>query len=184
MVFILDSSTSVTEANFVRVLQFCKDVISDADIDTGRVRVGALIYSSESEIMFHLNQFKSKEFVLDAIDEIPYIYGSTNTAEALRVVRTEMFTPMNGDRPNVDNVVMLITDGISSINSQRTIPEAEAAKAGGIHIFTIGIGLEDTTELNAIATDPASENSFVIPKFEELATLAENMFMSTCPGLL
>ena len=59
---------------------------------TGSVRVGALIYSTEVEIQFHLNQYRRKSDVLAAVDRIPYIYGSTNTADAMKSMRDEMFT--------------------------------------------------------------------------------------------
>lgn len=52
MVLILDASTSVTETNFKKMLQFCKDFLRTADIDSGNVRVGVLIYSSEVCIAF------------------------------------------------------------------------------------------------------------------------------------
>lgn len=185
IVFLLDSSTSVTEPNFVRMLQFCKDLIAYADIDSGELRVGVLVFSTAAEVMFHLNDFNKKSDIYDAIDEIPYIYGSTNTADALRVMRTEMFTLAHGDRPNADNVAVLIADGVSNfINAQYTVPEAEAAKADSIHIFGIGVGLDDITELNGIVSAPASENRFLVQNFEELNNLADVLYMSSCPGLL
>lgn len=62
---------------------------------------------------------------MKAIDNIPYIYGSTNTADALKVMRNQMFIPSRGDRSDAPNVCVLLTDGVSNINSRRTIPEAE-----------------------------------------------------------
>ena len=47
MVIILDASTSVTASNFKKMLDFCKNIIRNADIDAGYVRVGVLIYSTE-----------------------------------------------------------------------------------------------------------------------------------------
>ena len=38
--------------------------------------------------------------------------GNTNTTGALRETRTKIFTPENGDRPLVPNILILITDGI------------------------------------------------------------------------
>ena len=38
---------------------------------------------------------------MKAIDEIEYVYGFTNRADALRVMRTDMLSPENGDRPDV-----------------------------------------------------------------------------------
>jgi len=58
---------------------------------TGSVQIAALVYSTEVEIQFRLNQFKTKADVIDAIDKIPYIYGSTNTADGLESMRTDLF---------------------------------------------------------------------------------------------
>ena len=119
-----------------------------------------------------------------AIDNIPYIYGSTNTADALKTMRNRMFTLRNGDRPDVPNLVILITDGVSNINAQRTIPEAKRARDAEIHIYAIGIGLSDTRELDAIASVPASENSYAVQDFDELRGLDKRIFSAICPGSL
>ena len=37
LVIILDASTSVTEGNYKKVLQFIKNILRDADIDSGNV---------------------------------------------------------------------------------------------------------------------------------------------------
>ena len=71
---------------------------------------------------------------------IRYHYGSTNTAGGLEKMHREMFTPANGDRPGVPNICIILTDGISNIDPMRTIPNAEEARAAGIHIFAVGIG--------------------------------------------
>ncbi len=54
--------------------------------------------------------------------------GRTNTAEALLYLRSEMFTPFNGDRLDVPNYAVVITDGESNINEERTLPEAIEAR--------------------------------------------------------
>ena len=118
----------------------------------------------------------------DAIDEIPYIYGSTNTADAIETMRSQMFTARNGDRPGVPNIGIIVTDGVSNINSRRTIPEAENARQDDIHIYAIGIGLTDTRELDAMASVPAAENSFAVNDFDELRGLENRVFSALCPG--
>lgn len=137
-IFIFDASTSVTEANFKKMLDFAKDIVDKASVDSGGVRFGALIYSTEVEIQFHLNEYSTFSDVQDAIDQIPYIYGSTNSADALRTMHEVMFTEVNGDRPDVENIAFMITDGVSNINGRRTISEAEAAHAKGIRVYSIG----------------------------------------------
>ena len=47
LVIIIDSSTSVTAANFQKILNFIKDFVRVSDIDSGNVRVGVVLYSTE-----------------------------------------------------------------------------------------------------------------------------------------
>ena len=180
MVFVLDASTSVTELNFLVMKDFIKDFLFSANIDGGNVRVGMIIYSTEDHLQFHLNGYRNKIDLYTAIDDIPYRHGSTNTADALQTMRTQMFTAANGDRPGVPNVAIVITDGVSNINARRTIPEAESARADGIHIYAIGIGLTDTTELDGIASKPVAENSFNVQEFSGLRNLRHKVFSALC----
>jgi collagen type VI alpha len=181
MVFILDASTSVSEPNFNLMRGFILDFLSESHIDSGHVQVGVVIYSTDVYLQFHLNTYlNDKDGIFDAVKAIPYRYGSTNTADALKLMRTEMFTPQNGDRPGVKNVCIIITDGVSNINARRTISEAEQAHAQGIHIYAIGIGLTDYYEVDGIATPPPEENRFAIKEFTELRGLEETVFASIC----
>lgn len=140
LVIVLDSSTSVRRENFQKMLEFCKNLLSHANIDSGAVRVGVLIYSTTVRVEFYLEDYTTKEEVFRAIDNIDYMYGSTNTADGILKMRDEMFSSTYGDRPDVPNIGIVITDGVSNINSQRTISEAQLARAeDGIHIFAIGM---------------------------------------------
>ena len=170
----------MTEPNFDLMKDFIKDFLVEADIDNGNVKVGVIIYSTEEHVIFHLNEYHSKAEIYNAVDNIPYRYGSTNTADALKTMRTEMFTRGNGDREGVDNIAIVLTDGVSNINSRKTIPEAEETRANGIHIYAIGIGLTDTQELDGIASKPIDENRFAVQEFSELRDLRHHVFSSLC----
>lgn len=57
----------------------------------------------------------------------------------------------NGDRPNVPNVAVLITDGPSNKDSRQTVPNAQSARNAGINIFVIGVGSQvDPVEMKSI----------------------------------
>ena len=87
-----------------------------------------MIFSTNPQIEFHLNEFSTKADVFAAIDNIPYIYGSTNTADALEMMWSQMYTARNGDRPGIPNTCVIITDGVSVLNQERTIPEARVSE--------------------------------------------------------
>lgn len=184
IIIILDSSTSVGTDNYEKMKGFCKDFLQNADLDSGNVRVGIVSYSTGVEEEFYLKSYSSTTDIMAAIDKIPYRYGSTNTADSLKVMRTKMFTAAMGDRPDVPNICLILTDGVSNVNSRRTIPEAELARNAGIHIYAIGIGLQDTKELDAMATPPKEDNSFNVQSFDELSVLSERVFEAFCPGMV
>lgn len=182
LVFAFDSSTSVTRENFLSMLNFAKDMLRDAEMDSGSVRVGALVYSSAVQIQFDLHTYSTKRDILEAFNRIPYIPGRTNTAEALRAIRTKMFKARKGDRDHVEDVVVFITDSTSDRNTRKTIPEARKLWFKKIHVYAVGVGLRDTRELHGIATPPASKNSFTVRSFSELAALPARMLEGRCQG--
>ena len=73
--------------------------------------------STEVQVNFPLDRYANKHSLFAAIRSIPYILGSTNTADGLRVLRSQVFNQANGDRPDVPNAAIIITDGISNLNS-------------------------------------------------------------------
>ena len=92
-----------------------------------------------------------------------------------------MFTAQRGDRPDVPNIAIVVTDGISNINAQRTIPEAQSAKDSGVHIFAIGVGLSGNTfELDAMASEPVEDNRFSVQQFDRLADIGTRLFDGVC----
>ncbi|XP_076075787.1 matrilin-2-like [Mytilus galloprovincialis] len=180
IVIMLDSSTSVGNDNYTKMTNFCKAFLKHADIDSGNIRVGVLSYSTFVHVEFHLNDCNTTPDIMEAIGAIRYRSGATNTADGLKIMRTQMFTAPNGDRNGVTNKLLILTDGVSNINPLNTIPEAEQARADGIHIYTIGIGLKDNQELYAMVSVPAAENSFSLQDFDELAGLSDSLFNDIC----
>ena len=176
LVFILDASGSVGLNNFELMKTFTKNLLKSADIDNDYVRVGVNVFSNYNKVVFNLNTYDNKNDVFDAIDAVPYEGASTFLQEALDTVRTEMFTEVNGDRDDVQNVAIVVTDGVSQGNP---IQSADEAKSEGIHIFAIGIGSNlDTVQLEGIANNPA--DMFLIENFDALAAIERNVFETVC----
>merc|ERR1711962_1855571 len=177
LVFVLDASGSVTPDNFGKVKNFVKKFLLEADIDGGKVRVGVNVYSTFNEVAFNLNTYSSKKDVLNAIDALSFKGQGSRLGSALETMSSEMFTDANGDRANVSNVAIVITDGESD---DSPIPVADAARSDGINIYTIGIGMANTTELEGIANKPSENYVFSIGEFGVLDTLDKEVFAAIC----
>ena len=67
------------------MLTFVKDVVSKFDIGQDKVRVGTEIFSDRTYIQFGLNKYMTKNSLTQAISNIPYKRGTTNTGQALKV---------------------------------------------------------------------------------------------------
>ena len=64
---ILDSSGSVGPLNFDNMKQFVLRLIREATIDEGGTRIGLTIYSSNAQVMWHLNAFSTRDDMAAAL---------------------------------------------------------------------------------------------------------------------
>ena len=88
----------------------------------------------------------------NAIRNIAYLGGWTNTTGALRVACTEIFNTANGDRSDVPNVIVLITDGVPNIDVHLLAGEVARCKARGIRILGVGVTNQVSFLISNIAT--------------------------------
>ena len=117
MVFVVDQSGSIGPANFNQMKTFLSHLVSRLDIDSGHTRVGLITYSSGVGNGFNLSDYSTIASVQSAVSSLTYTGGGSNTAGALAYVHTTMLTSAAGDRSNVPNVVIVLTDGQSNSQS-------------------------------------------------------------------
>jgi len=114
IVFVVDESGSIGATNFDLMKNFLSQLIGNLDIQSGRTRVGLVTYSSAVGTGFNLSDYQTIASMQSAILSLHYPGGGTNTGAALTYVRTTMLTSAAGDRGNVPNVVVVLTDGHSA----------------------------------------------------------------------
>jgi len=114
IVFVVDGSGSIGSSNFAKVKSFISHLVGRLDIDSGNTRVGLVTFSSNIGSGFNLGDHTTVVSVQSAIASLTYTGGGTDTAGALAYVRTTMLTSAAGDRSNVPNVVVVLTDGLSN----------------------------------------------------------------------
>jgi len=114
IVFVVDASGSIGSTNFNLVKSFLSRLVGRLDIDSGNTRVALVTYASNVGSGFNLSDYNTVASIQRAISRLTYSSGGTNTAAALAYVRTTMLTSAAGDRSNVPNVVVVLTDGNSN----------------------------------------------------------------------
>lgn len=70
IVVILDSSESIGNDNWPKMLDFTKAIFDEAEIDADNVRVGVMTYRHNSTVEFHLDDYHDKEKMFEAIDKV------------------------------------------------------------------------------------------------------------------
>ncbi|XP_060778327.1 collagen alpha-6(VI) chain-like isoform X2 [Neoarius graeffei] len=179
IVFLLDSSSSIGDANFQRVKQFLHTFIMGLDVKPDKVRVGVAQFSHEPQQEFLLGEYKDKNELLDEVDKLTYLTGGTETGKALRFIQNNYFTESAGSRisQNVPQIAVVITDGDSA--DEMKIPAMDLRRKG-VLIFTIGVGAANITELQSIANKPHQRFVLSFTDYEELLKATTSTIDQVC----
>ena len=187
--FIIDGSGSIRDANpsdrsfdnWNLLLNFVASIIDR--LPRSGTQVGAVLFSDRGELLFRLNQYPNLQDARDAILRTRYPGANTNTSGGLYIARTQLFNVNNGDRPTVPNLAIIITDGKSTFDSDRTIPIAEDLRRDDVTMVSIGVtNSVDENELRGLSSLPQvrDRNYFTSPDFQQLSGIIETLLASAC----
>ena len=187
--FIIDGSGSIRDANpsdgsfdnWDLLLNFVASIIDR--LPRSGTQVGAVLFSDRGELLFRFNQYPNLEDARDAILRTRYPGANTNTSGGLYIARSQLFNVNNGDRPNAPNLAIIITDGKSTFDNDRTIPIAEDLKRDAVQIVSVGVtNSVDENELRGLSSVPQvrDRNYFTSPDFQQLGGIIETLLVSTC----
>ncbi|RUS89867.1 hypothetical protein EGW08_002397 [Elysia chlorotica] len=166
IVFLVDSSGR--EENFKLLLNFIKSYVKDLDIGQDSIRVGVEKFTGRPYNEINLNRYNSTEELTKGINRIEPRRGGRDTAAAITYMDSTMFKTANGDRPEVPNIAIILTDGKSN-RPEETKLAAARAKNNGIVIFSVGVGNGTSrSELMDMASDPDNRHVLTVTDFTKL----------------
>ncbi len=194
--FIIDSSGSIRDNNppdrsydnYELQLQFLTTLVNAFTIGLDATRVGAILFSEQVSLEFTLSTYDSANDINAALLGLPYLGQTTNTPQALIQTRTDCFNAANGDRSNVDNLAIVVTDGVPFPDSRRSpaLDEAKALKDSGATVISIGITDNiDADFLREMSSPPQLEgqNYFTATDFNALQQIRRTVVEGTCTTL-
>ena len=191
MAFIIDSSISIRENNpkdgsydnWQLIKEFVNRTVSQLQVGHDATRVSVIHYATSvhTQQVLTLDAGTSAAGVANRVNELEYLDGNTNTAAALAYVTDSIFNGARGDRANIKNYGVLITDGLSNIQQERTAREAVRAKNSGIDLFTIGVtNYADESELSEIASDPTGFYYLHVDFYNQLNSVVDQLLGRIC----
>ncbi|NDJ62965.1 MAG: VWA domain-containing protein, partial [Chloroflexi bacterium] len=179
LVLSLDSSGSIDNTEFTEVRNFATGIVNGLPVQPGQARVSVAQFSNGAQIEIGLSD--DPVAVINTINTFPKAGGGTNLAAAIQVPQDEIV--LNG-RPTAARAIIVLTDGVGNINPAAA---ANAAKAAGTFIFSVGVGSGvDVPTLNLMASDPDADFVYLAADFNALQNLviAINNIACTLPPVV
>ncbi|KAK3083273.1 hypothetical protein FSP39_018154 [Pinctada imbricata] len=179
IVFLMDGSDSINDADFIRQKAFVANMIDNFEIGAEAIHVGMVVYSTMIGETVGLQQSRSKNLLKIFAKSLKHPKVGTNTARGIERVRKMM---REEGRSFAPKVMVVITDGRST-NPAKTVAQANLAKVEGISVIAIGVGTAIfRDELRQIASNPTQV--FEVVDFEDLKQIITAMRDLICQGLI
>jgi len=180
--FVLDSSGSLKN-EYQKEKDFLKRIAGAFDIGPDRSRAGVVTFSEEAKLSIKLSDTKDISSFNAAVDAIPHMNSRTRIDRALRLAQKELFAPAKGGRPNLPEVLILLTDGTQTPDPGAEDPSviAEELRNYGIHFIVIGVGHgTDKKELDKMAG--GGGKAFTVESFDKLLNteFIDKLTVKTC----
>ncbi|XP_066547556.1 collagen alpha-6(VI) chain-like [Amia ocellicauda] len=169
IVFLIDSSGSISSTDYTKMTHFMKSIVNKSDIGRDKVRIGAMQYSDIVKPEFELDKHHQASTLLQAFDNMQQLGGGSLTGEALKSVSNYF----KKARPKVNRLLIVITDGEAQ---DEVLQPAKALREKGITIFSIGVFGANYTQLVEISG--SRQNPFFINTFEELNSILDEVLFS------
>ncbi|CAH1794918.1 unnamed protein product [Owenia fusiformis] len=185
LVIAFDVSCSLADGERETALTLVQQLVNNLGVPTNQIAL--FTYDKYIYHKMYLNDFKMKILYLSALGNVNTQAKKcrTKTWKALRTARLNYFTVENGDRPNVKNVLLLFTDGISypKYKYSKTVLEVQRLKSSlsgsqssdsPTDIYVIGLknkyGHNGEKEWETIATDP-----FYVYPLTDVGMIVQNL---------
>ena len=166
--FILDSSGSLGNEYYKEKI-FLKALAASFGISEKGSRASVIAFSYNTDLSIRFNEFTDIDSFNEAVDKIPLMGSTTRIDKALPKAENEMFSIVNGGRPGVPKLLVVLTDGSQTKDADYEDPGdiADGLRKRGINVISVGVGKDtDLTELSHIGG--GALNAYTVDSFDQL----------------
>ncbi|XP_040007870.1 collagen alpha-1(XX) chain isoform X3 [Xiphias gladius] len=177
IMLLVDGSWSIGRTNFRRVRDFLEGLVTPFNIGPDHIQIGLTQYSGDPRTEWHLNNFTTKDQLLEGVRNFRYKGGNTFTGQALLHVMEENMKAKAGARSDTPFFLVLLTDGKSQDDA---IAAANRLKNSGVEIIAVGVKNADEAELRQVASEPVDLNVYNVNDFPLLSKLVARLVHILC----
>lgn len=179
IIFLIDGSDGIGR-DFPIIQEFVRGVVQNMNVGENNIRVSVVQYGDTPHVDMFLNSHKTKEGVLNAINELRQHGGrNRNLGRAIDFIRLNVLDSVRGSRKQegVPQFLIVISGGKASDNF---ITSVNALKGLGIVPFSIGTRDTGLQELHAVSYVPTF--SYLVEDLPGLHTVKDE-FITTLTEL-
>uniref|UniRef100_A0A8C5SNV4 von Willebrand factor A domain-containing protein 1 n=1 Tax=Laticauda laticaudata TaxID=8630 RepID=A0A8C5SNV4_LATLA len=155
LLFLLDSSGSVSYYEFSRIKEFIAELLLPFTFGPHDVQTGIVHISTMPILEFPFDRHFSTGAIQHAIRNIQQVMGDTNTGQTISFAKEKLFRAEAGARPNVPKVLVWVTDGFSKGDVTQPM---QLLKDMGVTVFIVSTGRGNYLELSAAASQPPEKH--------------------------
>ncbi len=182
---VVDGSSSITfldEDNWRKLKNFTSKLANTFPMEYG-THVALVQFADKAKIEFDFNRYFTNSEIANHIRFMTQMEGETNIGLALNTLWLDVFGG-NGNRPDIKDIVIFITDGKHNADGWEVAPQAAILKSLGVEVFAVGVSSFpdkdsfDVKELVLIAS--SLDNVFTTRNFDGLADIIDNLQGPIC----
>ncbi|XP_061460751.1 integrin alpha-E isoform X2 [Rhineura floridana] len=177
--FVLDGSGSIDPPDFERAKDFVYSMMKTSYEKCFECVFALVQYGDIIQTEFDLRDGKSSSTALEKVKAMTQVCKVTRTASAIQHVLDAIFSSSYGSEENAAKIIVVLTDGVSFMDSLQLETVINSSRMVGIERYAIGVGeafdnVKALQELHLIASDPDERHIFRVTNYSAL-----NVILST-----
>ncbi|KXJ24916.1 coadhesin [Exaiptasia diaphana] len=144
LALVLDSSSSIGQSRYKIAKEFLTDLLMYTQGSIQGTRLAIIVYNQNPYVQITFNQsaafhMRSGELA-KLVRSLPYLRGGTRTDKALQEAAKDIFTSHGGDRYDVPNVLLVLTDGRTNNQSKPYQDALRPLRDRKVVVIAVGVG--------------------------------------------
>ncbi|XP_075909057.1 uncharacterized protein LOC116955350 [Petromyzon marinus] len=172
VVFVVDGSSEVSDANFALVRTIVSQIIAGLDVGPDATRVALVTVGGTPRADISFNSFPGKAKLLAAVGKLAPAGGPRNLGAALQLVANSVLKPDKGSRSQLGSTTIVYTI-LGGKPADDVTAGASLLRGMGVLVSAFGAGYKDSSVLSSIAT--SSSQVFTWSSFQDLVTKSSSL---------
>ena len=181
--FVFDGSESIDDSAKSRQKAFVNAVVGSFKVSKENAQAGIIVTGNVPKLAIRLGEHENMANFEAAVDKMTAVGGKNRLDKALLAAYDELFNASNGARPDVPQILTVITTAmyLDKADGNSLALAASRYHEAGIKLLVLVAGKDANKDLlNKLVQSPT--DIFYVERFDELAerTLVEAIAKSAC----